>query len=728
MTRVTLYARYSSDNQRDASIEDQLRQCRERAAREGWTVVDTYSDRAISGASLIRSGIQSLLADAQAGRFDMVLSEALDRISRDQEDVAGVFKRLRFAGVTIFTLSEGEINELHVGLKGTMNALFLKDLAIKTHRGIRGRVEAGKIGGGNAYGYRVIHQLDARGEPIRGEREIIEEQAEVVRRIFREYVAGKGPQRIAADLNRDGIPSPTGKRWNDTTIRGNRIISSGILNCELYIGVIRWNRQKKLKNPDTGHFAYRLNPESEWIRAEAPELRIVPQELWDAAKVRQDELTALYRKQIEASREGMKRSLARNGGLNATHRPRTLLSGLLFCGCCEGSYARRGQDRYACTNHVLGNGCDNARTVGRKALETRVLAGLRERMMTPEMAAEAMRAYAEETNRLNRERRNTADATRRELSETAKAIAEIVRVIEQGGWHRALSDRLTELEAKQDSLSARLSDAPQDVPDIHPGIAETFRRRIDRLTAALDHPDDAAEAAEAIREIIDRIVITPGRTRRDFSVTLQGELGTILDWIDRTGKLGYKPAIDTRSSQLSVSVKTRACPGDLSLPAGRIGEVPRMSASRPPWDDGGGGWLVQRRGDAWPPIRSCRADNAVRLPVKRSKRDRRAQHQRIHDGKDLQPCPSRGLDLRSLGNVRRLPAEGRPERAAFLDRDPATQCHRASAYRPRAERYAAGRAGALQADAGLFGAVAAGDRPCGHCHADGGRAPAGGRG
>ena len=96
MTRVALYARYSSDNQRDASIEDQLRQCRERAVREGWTIVETYSDRAISGASLIRAGIQSLLADAQAGRFDMVLSEALDRISRDQEDIAGIFKRLRF--------------------------------------------------------------------------------------------------------------------------------------------------------------------------------------------------------------------------------------------------------------------------------------------------------------------------------------------------------------------------------------------------------------------------------------------------------------------------------------------------------------------------------------------------------------------------------------------------------------------------------------------------------
>lgn len=259
-------------------------------------------------------------------------------------------------------------------------------------------------------------------------------------------------------------------------------------------------------------------------------------------------LTALYRRQIKASREGTKRSLARNGGLNATHRPRTLLSGLLFRGGCGCSYARRGQDRHTCSNHVLGNGCDNARTVGRKALEARVLTGLRERMMTPEMAAQAMRACAEETNRLNRERRNSADAARKELAETAKAIAEIVRVIEQGGYHRALSDRLTELDAKQDNLTARLSSAPQDVPNIHPGIAETYRRRIEHLTDALDHPDDAADAAEALREIIDRIVITPAQTRRDFSVTLQGELGTILDWIERIGKPGYKPAADSSNT------------------------------------------------------------------------------------------------------------------------------------------------------------------------------------
>ena len=77
-----------------------------------------YTDHAISGASLIRPGIQALMQDAQNGKFDLVLTESLDRISRDQEDIAGVFKRLRFAGVKIQTLSEGENAELHIGFTG----------------------------------------------------------------------------------------------------------------------------------------------------------------------------------------------------------------------------------------------------------------------------------------------------------------------------------------------------------------------------------------------------------------------------------------------------------------------------------------------------------------------------------------------------------------------------------------------------------------------------------
>ena len=101
MIRCALYARYSSDKQRDASIEDQLRLCREHAERQGWHVVESHADHATSGANLLRPGVQALLADALAGKFTIILAESLDRLSRDQEDTAAIFKRVGFAGVKI---------------------------------------------------------------------------------------------------------------------------------------------------------------------------------------------------------------------------------------------------------------------------------------------------------------------------------------------------------------------------------------------------------------------------------------------------------------------------------------------------------------------------------------------------------------------------------------------------------------------------------------------------
>jgi DNA invertase Pin-like site-specific DNA recombinase len=125
---------YSSDNQRDASITDQFRVCRDYARRQGWHIVREYSDRAVSDATLLRSGFQAMMAEALQHKVDIVLAESLDRFSRDQEDTAGLFKRLTFLGVRIVTVTEGDITHLHIGLKGTMNALYLKDLADKTRQ------------------------------------------------------------------------------------------------------------------------------------------------------------------------------------------------------------------------------------------------------------------------------------------------------------------------------------------------------------------------------------------------------------------------------------------------------------------------------------------------------------------------------------------------------------------------------------------------------------------
>ena len=546
--RCALYARYSSDQQRAASIEDQFRVCRERAEREGWKVVGCYKDSAISGDSVIlRPGVQALLEDARRGAFEIVVAEALDRVSRDQADVATLYKHLRFAGVMIFTLSagEGEINELHVGLKGTMNALFLKDLAAKTRRGLRGRVEAGKSGGGICYGYDVVKLHDDAGERIRGEREIDEAEAEIVRRIFREFAQGTSPRAIARRLNEDGIPGPKGKLWTDSVLRGHAKRGTGLLNNELYIGRLVWNRQRFLKNPDTGKRVARLNPPEEWIVAEVPELRILDDELWQAAKARQGEISEKYATAIAATRA------AQANYLNSTHRPRYLLSGLLECGVCGGSYAKRGQDRYACSNYIMSGSCSNSRTVRRVEIEERVMAGLREKLMAPEAAAEAMQAYAEETNRLNRERRASGATDRKELADIGKKIATMVAVIEDGGYARGMMDRMRELEARQDEINERLAAAPVDIPDIHPNIAIVYRRKVERLAEALADPRDRDEAADAIRGLIERIVLTPGEKRGQMDAALHGDLGTILEW---AGNGRGKGATHTPGSGMSVSV------------------------------------------------------------------------------------------------------------------------------------------------------------------------------
>ena len=279
--RCGIYARYSSENQREASIEDQVRTCKARAKVEAWRVVQVYSDAAISGATTLRPGYQQLLQDARDGKLELVLAESLDRLSRDQEDVAALYKLLTFANIKLVTLADGKISELHVGLKGTMNALYLKDLAQKTHRDLEGRVRQGRSAGGISYGYRVVREFGPDGEPVRGKREIVPEQAVIERRIFMSFAAGASPRAIAREPNLENYPGPSDRQWGDTTIRGHHARHSGILRDELYVGRLVWNRLRFVKDPSTGKRVSRLNPESEWIREEVPELRIIDDALWD---------------------------------------------------------------------------------------------------------------------------------------------------------------------------------------------------------------------------------------------------------------------------------------------------------------------------------------------------------------------------------------------------------------------------------------------------------------
>jgi site-specific DNA recombinase len=522
--KVALYARYSSDNQRDASIEDQLRLCRLHAGKQGWTVVDSYTDRAISGASLLRPGIQELIQDAMRGRFAVVLAEAMDRLSRDQEDIAGFFKRMAFAGVRIVTLSEGDVTHLHVGLKGTMNALFLKDLADKTRRGLRGRIEDGKSGGGLCFGYDVVKQFAPNGEPIRGDRTINLAEAAIVRRIFDDYIAGKSSRAIAWELNKEGVPGPQGSAWGPTTIHGNPKRGVGILNNQLYVGRLVWNRLRYLKDPDTGKRVSRLNPETDWVVQDVPDLRIIDQEVWDAAKARQKTLAL---------------TLAEPGenALTERRRPKHLLAGLVKCGRCGGGYTMISKELLGCAAARNKGTCDNRLNIRRDAFEASVLSGLRSHLMEPQLFKEFCEEFTREVNRLRIERRADQDACRNERDRIDRELAKLLTAIKAGGPIPAIVAEMKRLETRKTELADRLATAEEPPPLLHPHMAEIYRQRISTLYESIQDERAKAEAAEIFRGLIDQVTLVPDED--DLAIVLRGDLAAMLSFASDKRKPGF---------------------------------------------------------------------------------------------------------------------------------------------------------------------------------------------
>ena len=511
--RAVVYARYSSELQREASIEDQVRLCRRRIDEAHWQLTEVYADRGVSGASQLRPGYQKLIEDARAGRFDVVVAESIDRLSRDQEHIAALFKLLSFCSIPLVTIAEGEISELHVGLKGTMSALYLKDLAQKTHRGLEGRVRKGRSAGGISYGYDVVRAIGADGTPVTGERVVNEAEATIVRRIFSEFAAGRSPRTISAALNRDGIAGPRNSPWGASTIYGNWRRGTGLLNNELYAGRLVWNRQRFVKDPETGRRQARLNPKEAWIVEEVPELRIVDDDLWQAVKARQEET----RSDIVTGRE-VRSERAR--------RPKYLFSGLIRCGACGGGYVLVGKTHYGCANHRNRGTCDNRLTIRREVLEETVLAGLRENLLHPDLVAEFVAEFQKEWNRLRREETAAKARDTAELTRVERQISNIINAIKEGLFVPTMKQELEGLEARKASLKAALDAEPEEPPRLHPGLADVYRAKVAELTRALNDDALRSEAAAALRSLLGEIRLIP--ENGELAIELVGELAGIL--------------------------------------------------------------------------------------------------------------------------------------------------------------------------------------------------------
>ncbi|MCV2880370.1 recombinase family protein [Sedimentimonas flavescens] len=520
--RAAIYARYSTDLQNAASIADQVRVCRKLCEANGWQVVEIFADEAISGATDQRPGFQQLLRSAMNGAIDVIVAEALDRLSRDQEHIAGLHKRMAYSGVQIVTKAEGEISELHVGLNGTMSALFLRQLAQKTRRGLEGRVRAGKSAGGISYGYKAVRQLLPDGSQTRGDRTIHPEEAVIVQRIFERFASGHSARAIAIELNRDRIPPPRGKggkpgaTWSFSTISGNWKRGTGILNNELYIGRLVWNRQNFVKDPDTGKRQARPNPPEDLIIEDVPHLRIIDDELWERVKKIQHGV----RKRIRAE--------DRPNAYGAARRPTYLLSGLLKCGCCGANYILVNALKYGCSANRNRGTCPNRATIRRAEVETRVLDGLKDHLLHPDLLA----AFVEEFQREMRKEQHSSETERKtaeaRLTKLEKEISNLIDAVANGMFHQSMTERLQALEDEKLTLRAKLDQLPEPLPvTLHPAMAEIYRAKVATLIEALNADGTRNEAADILRGLIAEIRMLP-REGGGHDIELYGELGAIL--------------------------------------------------------------------------------------------------------------------------------------------------------------------------------------------------------
>jgi len=516
--RVAIYARYSSDNQRDASIEDQIKLCRQRiAAAEGWDLEQVYRDAAISGASTQRPGYQAMLEAAREGGFDIILAEALDRLSRDQEDIAGLYKRLKFAGIQLFTLAEGEISELHIGLKGTMNALFLKDLAEKTRRGQMGRIAAGKSAGGLCYGYKPAPRIIGDGVIERGERRIDEAEAAIVRRIFRSFAEGLSPTAIAKQLNHEGVPGPDGRPWQDTALRGHAERATGILRNELYIGRLVWNRMRYLKDPSTGKRISRMNPKEQWVSEEVPALRVVEQPLWEQVQTR-----------LAGIRDAAGANNPDRPKFWETRRAKHLLTGKLFCASCGGALSNLGRDYLACGAARKRGTCTNMASVRRSQLEGAVIDALRANLMEPDAVREFVAEFTAEWNRLAAESNAERAHDQSRLTTIERKIGKIIEAVMDGFRTEEMKQQLETLSQQKAQLQARLAAPASTAPSIHPNLAELYRQRVETLQTELAAANgDNTAVLEALRELIERVDVGPG-TEGEPEIILTGALAAMV--------------------------------------------------------------------------------------------------------------------------------------------------------------------------------------------------------
>jgi site-specific DNA recombinase len=393
-------------------------------------------------------------------------------------------KQLVQAGVRVFFYLEDRertldspTDKIMMSLTAFADELEREKARQRTYDAMQRKARAGHVTGGRVFGYDNVEILDAAGQRSHVERCINADEALIVRRIFELCAAGAGLTRITKTLNEDGVPAPRPQRgrpcgWAHSSVRE-------VLHRELYRGVIVWNQTRKRDR--WGQHRQHDRPETEWLRVPAPQLQIVSDALWRAARAQMD----TRRAQHSQPRQRPVDPIAGTRTLDV--EPKYLLTGLGRCGVCGGGWLAHTRDHgtrrakfYGCATHWKRGArvCSNGLVARVTAIDAEVLATLADDVLRPNVISQAIAMALDELAPAG------SDRTRRRLEgELGKVTAECERLAEaigRGGRLTALLDRLTRQEAHADALRAELATCHAPAPSIdHVALEQRLRAKLD---------------------------------------------------------------------------------------------------------------------------------------------------------------------------------------------------------------------------------------------------------
>ena len=536
--------------QRETSTEDQIRECRDAARKQGWVVLDNYirSDEAKSGRSLLgRTGLDDLMALAQQKDcpFDGILLFDTSRLGRNLTDSLRLTDILKYAGVFLyFTTRELDSRDPSFRMLfisyGSKDEEYCVDAAARTHRGQEGQVLKGFVPSGRLFGYENVEVRREEGKQRRHgrgaiegvKREIIPEQAAVVVRIFEMYVAGAGRHAIAIALNEEGIPSPgmvlgqVRSRWSATTI-------AQTLSNPKYKGLHIWNQTKVVRNPLTQKKEQQKRPESEWKRVEVPEWRIVTPELWNAAATE---------KESRWGKTGWKK-----GGTNRTAESRRyIFAGLLFCEKCGWPFiafrTARGGVRFACGRWRCGS-CSNNTSILLSTVESHLLPAISECLndtvvrdkLASDYHAQMVSLWSERVDS-TKEVVDSEDQLQERRRELRRKAANILDALQDDGRSPLLTERLNGIQKELAEIDAALATVMEVVtpplPEEETKVLIT-RKLADLDAALMEQPDIVKHRlSKHVEELLMTLVETPEGPRYevtgDIRVFARGDTEDVL--------------------------------------------------------------------------------------------------------------------------------------------------------------------------------------------------------